>query len=282
MPLRRDEVSDEYFETLGVTFTQGRAFTPNDHAGAPPVAVVNESMARWLWPDAPAVGRRFKLAAADADAAWFTVVGVVQDMRRQGLETDVRPQMFEPLAQNPSRLATLLVRTTSDDPLPLAGDVRRVVGQVDTRVSVYGVTTLERRLGGYLAQRRLETVLVTGFATVALLVAAIGLYGLVRMAVAARTREIAIRMAVGASAADVLRLVVRESTRLVAAGLVVGLAAAAVAARAASGLLFGITPADPWTFATVVIVLLSAATAAVASPAWKATRVDPGVALREG
>ena len=238
-------------------------------------------MAARLWPGRDAVGQRFKLGPGDAGGPWFIVVGVVGDMRRQGLENEPIPQMFEPLAQNPSRLATLLVRTSMDDPLMLVGALQAAVRRVERRAPLYGVTTLENRLGEFLTQRRFQTLLLTGFSVVALLIAAIGIYGLIQYSIATRTHEIGIRMAVGAQAGEIFRMIIGEGLKLSLTGLVLGLVGALWLGRAGSSLLFGVTATDPLTFVTVSLLLTAVATAACYFPARRAMKVEPIVALRQ-
>src|SRR5207248_466698 len=165
---RRDEASGGFFKALGTPLLRGRFFSIEDRPVSPSVAIVNDTMARRLWPGRDPVGKRFKLGPGDSGRQWFTVVGVVGDMRRQGLENEPIPQMFEPLAQNPSRLATLLVRTSTDDPLKMVGTFQAAVHRVEKRAPLYGITTLQRRLGPFLTQRRLQTSLLIAFSIVAL------------------------------------------------------------------------------------------------------------------
>jgi putative ABC transport system permease protein len=238
-------------------------------------------MARRLWPGREPVGRRFKVGPGDSNGRWFTVVGVVGDMRRQGLENEPIPQMFEPLAQNPSRLVTLLVRTSMDDPLKMVATLHAAVRRVDQHVPLYGVTTLENRLDAFLTPRRFQTSLLIGFSVVALLMAAIGIYGLVQYSVATRTHEIGIRLAVGAQAGDIFRMIVREGLTLSLTGLVLGLVGALWLGQAASSLLSGVTATDPLTFTTVSLLLTAVATAACYFPARRAMKVEPFVALRQ-
>ena len=279
--LRMDEASDGFFDTVGTPLLRGRLFTPQDGPDAPRVAIVNEAMARRVWPDSDPVGRRFKFGPREADTPWFVVVGIVADMRRQGLEADPIPQIFEPIAQNPSRLATVLVRTSTDEPLTTSAAVQAAVARVDTNVPTYGIATLESQLGSYLSQRRFQTSLLIGFAAVALLLAGIGIYGTVHYSVASRTREIGIRMAVGARRVDVLHLIMREGLQLTAVGLALGLLGALWAGRAASALLYEVTATDPLTFATVSCLLAAVSAAACYAPARRAMKVEPVVALRQ-
>jgi predicted permease len=260
---------------------RGRFFSAEDGPNAPPVAIINDAMARRLWPGRDPVGKRFMLGPPDSGRAWFTVVGVVGDMRRQGLENEPIPQMFEPLAQNPSRLSTLLIRTSTDDPLKMVGMLRAAVGRVDKRAPLYGVTTLDNRLGAFLTQRRFQASLLIGFSVIALLMAAIGIYGLIQYSVAGRTHEIAIRLAVGAQTGDIFRMIIREGLKLCLTGLAIGLAGALLLGRVGSSLLFGVTATDPLTFSTVSLLLIAVATAACYFPAHRAMKVEPVAALRQ-
>jgi putative ABC transport system permease protein len=295
--LRRDEVSAHFFETAGVPLRRGRTFSAADGPDAPRVAIVNEAMASRLWPDADPIGKRFALGTAANDAnvrqplaslaatvggPWFTVIGVAGDMRRQELEREPAPQMFEPLAQNPSRLETVLVRTSSDDPLELSRAVQAAVRRADARVTMYGVTTVERRLGSMLATRQFETSLLLAFAIVALVMAAVGLYGLVQFSVTTRTPEIGIRMAIGADARAIFRMVLREGLALSATGMVIGLLGALWLAHVGVSLLFGVSARDPVTFASVTLVLTAIAAVACGVPARRAMKIDPNAALRQG
>ncbi|NWG13725.1 MAG: ABC transporter permease [Acidobacteria bacterium] len=278
---RREEVSSRFFETVGTPLLRGRFFSAGDGPGSPRVAILNETMARRLWPGRDPLARRFKLDSGDSGGQWFTVVGVVGDMRRQGLEKEPIPQMFEPLAQNPSRLVTLLVRTSMEDPLKMAGTLRGAVRRVEKHAPVYGVMTLEDQLDSFLTQRRLQTSLLIGFSLIALLMAAIGVYGLLHYSVAARTQEIGIRMAMGAQAGKIFRMTIGEGLKLSLTGLVIGLVGALWLGRVGRSLLFGVTAADPLTFVAVSLLMLVVAAAACFFPARRAMRVDPVVALRQ-
>jgi predicted permease len=278
---RRDEVSERLFETIGAPLLQGRFFSAGDGPEAPRVAILNDAMARRLWPGRNPAGRRFKLGAPDSSSPWFTVVGVVGNMRRQGLEKEPIPQMFEPLAQNPSRQETLLVRTSTEDSLKLVGTIRAAVHRVEKHVPVYLVTTLEAKLASSLAQRRFQTSLLIAFSVVALLMAAIGIYGLIQFSVASRTKEIGIRIAVGAQPGQILRMIVGEGMGLSLGGLGLGLAGAFWLSQAGRSLLFGISAADPLTFVSASLLLTAVAAAACSFPARRAMRLDPMMALRQ-
>jgi putative ABC transport system permease protein len=244
------------------------------------VAIINEAMARQLWPGGAAAGKRFKRGPADSTSPWLTVVGVVGNIRRQGLENEPIAQMFEPLAQNPSGGGTLVVRTSANDPLQLAGAIQAAVRSVEKQAPVYGVTTLETQLGAFLAQRRFQTFILIGFSAVALLLAAIGIYGLIQYSIATRTHEIGIRMAVGAQSGDIFGMVLSEGLKLSLTGLAVGLVGALWVGRAGSSLLFGVGGTDPAAFIAVSLLLTAVAAAACYFPARRAIKVDPVAALR--
>jgi predicted permease len=276
----RDEVSADFFKTLGTPLLRGRFFSIGDGPDAPPVAIINDAMARRSWPGRDPVGRRFKLGPRDSDRPWYTVVGVVGDIRRQGLEREPFPQVFESLAQNPPRSVDLFIRTSTEDPVAMAGALQAAVRRVEKHAPIYGMAPLEQQLGTYLTQRRFQTSLLTGFAVVALLMAAVGIYGLIQYSIATRTQEIGLRMAIGAQAGDIFRMMIGEGLTLSLTGLALGLVGAWWLGRAGSSLLFGVTASDPLTFTTVSLLLTAVATAACYFPARRATKVDPTIALR--
>jgi putative ABC transport system permease protein len=202
-------------------------------------------------------------------------------MRRQGLEREALPQMFVSLAQNPpSRSVDLFIRTSSDDPLAMAGVLRAAVGRVEKTAAISGVAPLEQQLGTYLTQRRFQTGLLTGFSVVALLMAAVGIYGLIQYSVATRTQEIGLRIAIGAQRGDIFRMMIGEGLTLSVTGVALGLVGAWWLGRAGSSLLFGVTASDPLTFMTVSLLLTAVAMAACYFPARRAMTIDPMVALR--
>jgi putative ABC transport system permease protein len=278
--LRGDEVSADFFKAIGTPLVRGRFFSVGDGPDAAPVAIINDAMARRSWAGHDPVGRRFKLGPPDSDRPWHTVVGVVTDTRRQGQEREAIPQMFVPLAQNPPRSVDILIRTSSDDPLAMAGSVRGAMRRVEKSAPIYGVAPLEQQLGTYLTERRFQTFLLTGFSIVALLMAAVGIYGLIQYSVATRTQEIGLRQAIGAQAGDIFRMILGEGLMLSLTGVALGLVGALWLGRAGSSLLFGVTATDPLTFTTVSLLLTGAAIAASYFPARRAMAVDPIVALR--
>jgi predicted permease len=280
MRLASDEVSADFFKTIGTPLRRGRFFSTADGPSSAPVAIINETMARRAWPARDPVGKRFKLGAVDSDRPWYTVVGVVGDMRMQGLEREPVAQIFQSLAQTSPRSVDLVVRSSSDDPLKLAASVGAAVHHVDKDVAIYGVAPLAEQLGAYLTQRRFQTLLLIGFSVVALVIATVGIYGLIQYSIATRTQELGLRIAIGAQASDIFRMIIAEGMRLTLVGLAIGLVGAWWLGRAGSSLLFGVSASDPLTFITVSLVLTVVATAACFFPARRAMRVDPIVALR--
>jgi predicted permease len=279
--LTNDEVSEGFFTAVGTPLLRGRFLTTADRPESQRVAIVNEAMARRMWPGQDPVGRRFILGPRVPDSPWFAVVGVVGNMRRQGLERDALPQMFVSMAQNPpSRNVGVFIRTSSHDPLSMAGSIRAAVGRVDRNAPVFGIAPLEQQLGTYLTQRRFQTSLLAGFSLVALLMAAVGIYGLIQYSIATRTQEIGLRMAIGAGSGDIFRMVIGEGLRLSLIGVALGLVGALWLGRAGASLLFGVTASDPLTFGVVSLLLTAVAVTACYFPARRAMKVDPIRALR--
>jgi predicted permease len=279
------QVTPGYFATMKMRMLSGRGFTDADAADAPPVVVVNEAMARQLWPGLNPLGHTIRMM--NPDAPWVTVVGVVHDMRSSGVTADVPPTMFFPYAQSAKsayfapRTMTLAVRTAGD-PLQLAPAVRRVLHDLDATVPVSKVRTMESVLGESMASRHFTTDLLLGFAALALTLAGIGIYGVVSYAVTQRTFEIGIRMALGAAPAGVLALVLREVLRMAAIGAAVGIAGALVMARLVRSMLVGVSYFDVGTTVTAVVLLAGVALLAGAVPARRAMMVEPTDALRGG
>jgi predicted permease len=236
-------------------------------------------MQRRFWPGEEAIGKRFKVGTPQSNNTWLTVVGVVGDMRRQGLERQPIVQIFRPYEQDPSRRMNLLIRT-SGEPTQLAETVRNEIRAIDKTVLVYGVSTLESQIAKSVAERRFQTWLMTLFSGVALLLAAIGIYGLLHQSVALRTREIGTRMALGAQRRDVLTLIVRQGMALAVFGIGLGCLAAFGVTRLLTSLLFGVTPTDPMTFIAAPALLIVVGLIACCLPAYRATKVDPITALR--
>ncbi len=279
VPLSGDGISGDFFQTLRVPLRKGRSFNAQDNENAPPVAIINETMARRFWPNEEALGQRFKHGAAQADAPWLTVVGVVGDLRRQSLERDSVAQVFTPHAQSPSRRMSLLIRTTLE-PTQLAAVVRNEIRTLDSTVPLTLIATLESQFAASGAQRRFQTWLLTLFSALALSLAAVGIFGVMQQSVALRTRELGTRLALGAQPRDILKLVIGQGLRFALCGIGIGLLAALWLTSALTGLLFGVTATDPTTFVVAPLLLLLVALLACYLPARKATRIDPITALR--
>jgi putative ABC transport system permease protein len=283
------EVSPDFFRALGQALREGRAFDERDDEGAPPVAAVNEAMARAYWPGETAVGKRFKVGAPDSPTPWMTIVAVVADVRQMSADAPVKPEMYVPYRQAapywpkpPYSFFTprdLVVRT-SGDPQALVAPVRGVIHEVDPYQPVSGVRTMDEVLGVETSQRRVGMILLTAFAALALLLAALGIYGVLAFFVVQHTQEIGVRLALGARPSDVLRLVVGRGMRLALAGVGIGLAASFGLARLLASLLYEVSPGDPATYALVALLLAAVALLACLLPARRATKVDPMVALR--
>ena len=273
-------VSPDYFATLGIPLRQGRAFEERDGLDGEQVAVVNRSLAASIWPGESALGKRFTFdVPVDAEAKWFRVVGVVGDVRHAELKEESGNQAYLPLFQSPSAEAALVVRTAGS-PAGLAAAVSRAVREIDPALPVAGVKTLDALLYESVAEPRAQTVLLALLASLALALSAVGVYGVLSYSVAQRTREIGLRMALGAGAGEILRQLLREGLAVVLAGTAAGLLGALFLARLLGSLLYGVSSRDPWTFVGVPLVLLAVALLATWIPARRATRVEPVVALR--
>jgi putative ABC transport system permease protein len=275
-PVEKRRVSPDYFRALGIPLLRGRFFAAGDRADSPQVAIVNAEFARRYLADQDPVGRRLDFEWDNEGLA--EIVGVVGDVRHQGLEQDYRPAMYVPFAQNPQSSMIFAVRS-AQDPETLTEAIRREVLAVDPDQAMARVATLDEVIAGSLTQRRLVTRMLGAFAAAALLLAVLGIYGVISFSAAQRTHEMGIRLALGARAWGVLGLVMGWGMKLTLAGAVLGLAAAYGLSRYLSSLLFGVTATDPLTFAAVVAILLAAALAACYLPARRASRVDPVVAL---
>jgi putative ABC transport system permease protein len=277
-----EEISADFFKAIGTPLLRGRFFSVADGPDAPRVAIINDAMTRRSWPGRDPLGKRFKLGPRDSVHPWYTVVGVVADMRTQGPEREPLPQMFVSLTQSgPPRNVDLFVRTSSADPQAMAGILRAAVRGVEKNASIAEVATLEQQFGTYFAQRRFQTSLLIGFSIVGLLMAAVGIYGIIQNSIATRTQEIGIRMAVGAQAGEIFRMILGEGLKLSLTGLTLGLLGALLLGRAGSSLLFGVNPTDPLTLIVVSVLLIAVAMAACYFPARRAMKIEPIVALRQ-
>ena len=270
----------DYFQTMRIPLRAGRLFTERDDAAAPPVALINQAMARRFWPAGDAVDKRIKLGPNTETQAWITIAGVVGDVHHFGLDIDTRPEVYRPYNASPL-FAPILVIRTSSDPEPLAGELAAKVRSVDAAIPAYDLFLMQTLVDRSTAERRFVMSLLTGFALAALVLAGVGIYGIVSQSVARRTAEIGIRMALGSQPSAALALVFRQGMRLAALGVLFGLAAAAALTRLIQNLLFGIRPFDPPAYALAVAVLMACAALACYAPARRATRIDPLAALRQ-
>jgi putative ABC transport system permease protein len=272
-------VSANYFETMGIRLLKGRAFTSADRADSAPVVVINETLARRIWPGEDPIGKRLKEGRAESQMPWREVVGVVSDVKLNGVERETPMQTYLPLAQRPNPFFGLVVRTAGD-PLQLAATVERTMHSVDKDLPVFGIRSMDQLLGNSMAQRRLTLTLLVSFAVLALLLAAVGIYGVISYSVRQRTHELGIRMALGARTVDVLKLILAQGLKLTLLGVVIGLGAAFALTRWMETLLFNVRPTDPLTFTLIAAVLSLVALFACWIPARRATKVDPMIALR--
>jgi predicted permease len=271
-------VSPGHLEALGVHLLAGRDFTHLDTSDRPQVAIVNETLARLVFPGADPIGKRLRIGGPDAPVR--EVVGVARDGKYFTLTEPPRPYLYRPLGQVPRNQVALQLRTTGESPLAFVDAVRREARALDPRLPVYGVRPLSEHLDYALWWTRMGATLSAIFGLLATLLAAIGLYGLIAYRVSRRTREIGIRMALGASPRAVVRMVVGEGARLAAVGLALGIAGAAGLARAMNSLLVGVGVLDPATFLAVPLFLAAVALTAGYLPARRAAGADPLAALR--
>src|SRR5215468_4312404 len=266
-----------YFSVMGIPLKQGREFDERD-TGAEKVVIVNEGMARRFWPDGDAIGKRIKVGPPQNEP-WLTIVGVAGDVKNVGLEADARLATYEPHSQRPWSSMTLAIRTGAD-PLSLSAAVRGELRAMEKDLLIRVLSTMDERIRLSVAPRRFNMTLLAGFAALALLLAAVGVYGVMSYTVTQRTHEIGVRMALGAQSGAVLKLIVGQGLRLASIGVAIGLPAAFVLTRWMEDLLFGVRPTDAWTYGAVAALLLLVALFACWIPARRAAKVDPMVALR--
>jgi putative ABC transport system permease protein len=274
------EISSEYFSTMGIPLRSGREFTWDDGPGAPAVAIVNQSLARALWPNQDPLGKRLDFVQSERKLGWRTVVGVVADVPQSLEDTDpTNNAVFVPHRQEPDQAVTFVLRSEGDATAPLSG-LRKMMRTEAPDVPLTDVRTLHEHVKFAVWTSRLFGSLMAVFAVLALIIAAVGLYGVMAYSVAQRTQEIGIRMALGAEGHDVVRLVVGQAMQLTLIGSGIGLAAAFALTRGLANQLFGISTTDPPTYAIVALILVMSSGLAAWVPAYRATRVDPMRALR--
>ena len=268
-----------YFDALRTPVLRGRAFHANEGTGAPPVVVVNRILADRLFPNQDPVGRRLRLVNPEQSSEWRTIVGVVGDIQYSGLAEDLQPTIYTPFAQTPFLWLYAMVRA-SGDPTPLLASLRSIVPDVNPTLTAANIRLVEDVIASSAAEPRFNMLLVSGFAVLALLLAAVGISGVIAYSVAQRTHEIGVRMALGAATRDVIALVLRDGLVMAVTGVGVGLAGAAAVTRLLQTMLFGVGVRDPVTFAAGAMLLLMVALLACYLPARRALRVDPMTALR--
>ena len=274
-------VTPEYFHLLGTTLLRGRLFNDLDNEAAPSVAVINEAFARTFWPNENPVGRRLKLPGPGdgSSFSWNTVVGVIADARTESLEDSIVPQMYLSLYQRGAKDLAIFVRGRLDT-AAIPVELHEQVQSVDPELPVFGAQTLNEKVSASLSERRFSMEMVGLFALTALLLAGLGIYGVISYIVSERTHEIGIRRALGAQSWNIQRMVLRQGLGLAIAGAAVGLVCALIVSHLMAGLLYGVRPTDPLTFAGVALLLIGVALLACYIPARRAIRVDPLVALR--
>ena len=274
--LNTNVVGPDYFATMDIPLVRGRDFSPQDRTGAPPVVVVNEEFARRYFPNQNATGQRLRQGS---DGPYMEIIGVVRNTKYRSLRESPLPFIYIPLAQEYQRGMTLVMRA-DDDPAALAASVRSAISALNRDVPVYAVKTMTEQISAALATDRMIAALLSVFGGAALLLAVVGLYGVMAYSVAQRTHEIGVRMALGAQPRDILRLVVGQGLRMILVGAAVGLALAFAATRVVASLLFDLSATDPLAFAGVTLLLALVALLACYVPARRATKVDPMIALR--
>jgi putative ABC transport system permease protein len=265
---------------MGIPIIRGRDFTDQDKADAKNVVVISEKTAQHFWPGQDPIGRRLKPGSSTSNTPWHEVIGIVKDVRQNDFIAAPKMQMYFTYRQLKDLAPNALVVRTSIEPLSLAASVRDAIWSVDKDQTVADIDTMEHIVAEAVARQRFSMLLLGLFATLALLLASVGIYGVMSYSVAQRTHEIGIRIALGARRGDVLQMTIKQGLKLVAAGMVVGLTAAFLLTRVLQTLLFGIGATDPITFLGISFVLLAVAIFASYLPALRATKVDPIIALR--
>jgi putative ABC transport system permease protein len=277
--VRYSSIAPDYFNVLKAQIRAGRDFDDRDNGRAPGVAIVNETLARRYFPDGSPLGRKIVLGYLGRRLV-REIVGVSTDIKQEELGSPTNPEVYVPYQQVPWFGAALVIRASSGDPMSLKKDLQQAIWEVDKDLPVSGADTVEHHLSALVAEPRLYTLLLGVFAGVALILASVGIYGVMSYSVTERTHEIGIRMALGAKQRDVLALVVRQGLMLALIGVAIGLAVAFALTRVMSSLLYGVSASDPMTFAAISLLLASVALLACYLPARRATKVDPMVALR--
>jgi predicted permease len=272
-------VTPDYFKSMGVSLVRGRFFDQRDTDTSQPVAIIDESLAQTYWPNQDPIGRRVHQGDRMANVPWVTVIGVVRHVRNRTLEARSRTEVYYPQAQRPSRSMSLTV-LAAGNPMDLATTVQKEVSALDPELPVYRVRTMAEVMGESVARRRVALVLLAAFAGLALLLASVGIYGVMSYLANQRQREIGLRIALGSRRGQVLQLMIGQGMRTIAIGLLIGVLPALALTRLMSGLLFGVRPADPLALGGAAVLLLAVALVATFIPARRASNVNPMVALR--
>jgi putative ABC transport system permease protein len=270
-------VTPDYFRAMGIRLVRGRVFTPQDDPRAPRVAIINETMARQFFPNEDPLGKRINISSGPD--AWREIIGIVGDIKQYGVDKATSAQGYDPFAQVPFTSLNVILRTKGS-PAALLGSLRPTVYAIDKDQPVGVIRPLEEMMADSIARQRFAMLLLTVFSGVALVIAAVGIYGVMAYNVVQRTGEFGIRMALGAQQRDVLRLVLTQGGKLIGLGLLIGLLATLAASRAMGSMLFNTSAYDPLTLATITVVLGAVALVACFFPANRATKVNPIEALR--
>jgi len=277
-PVSRPTVTFDYFNAMGIPLRNGRAFTSQDAHPPAEAVIVDEAFEKHFFPGQSAVGKRIRLLAGP-EARWQRVVGVVSDVRQSGLAGDVMPEVYSPELKEAGDALSFVIRVAGE-PAGLISAVRGAVAEVESNQPIYNVMTMQQLLANSTTSRRLNTALLGGFAAVALLLAVVGIYGVMSYAVTQRRREIGVRMALGAQRSDVLGLIIHGGLRLTLLGVAIGLVGAFALTRYLSSLLYSVKATDPLTFLTIAVALMGVALFASWLPARRAARTNPMEALR--
>jgi putative ABC transport system permease protein len=272
-------IGPDYFSTMGIPFPRGNQFSDRDSAEVQGVAIINDAVARKYWPGEDPIGKRIKRGRPESKNPWVSIVGIVRAANQLSLREETQPEIYLPYLQNTSRTFTVVARTASDARM-LAGPIGKEVRATDKDLPVSSMKLMEDLISNSVAQPRFYTTLLSIFAALALILAAVGVYGVMSYSVAVRTRDIGLRVALGARPLDIFRYVVGEALLLTLIGLGIGIALAVVSARLMKSLLYGVTSTDPLTLAAASLALLAVALLASYIPARRAIKIDPIVTLR--